>query len=114
MQRLASHANADGSKCFPAIETLAEDTNWSVRQVKYYLADLAKLGFVINEGRQGENGPRVRRLVLPAEAQDRAQAKLENRRERKGKKKKSEVQDRNSERQDNTAQVQDRSSEVQI
>jgi hypothetical protein len=113
MQKLASHADADGSHCFPAVETLAEDTNYSERQIYYYLADLEELGFVVKEGRRGESGPRVRKLVLPSEVQDRAQSKLQDRRERKRKIGTSKLQNRKAEMQDRGSELQDKRAELQ-
>lgn len=66
---LSSKANRDGSSCYPSADTIARLTGYQKRQVFHYLAQLEKLGFLINEGYAYENGPRKRLLVLPKRAQ---------------------------------------------
>jgi hypothetical protein len=64
---LASFANADGTRIYPAINTIADRLGWSRRKVCYALADLEKLGCVENVGKTGQRGTMMRSLTPPAE-----------------------------------------------
>jgi hypothetical protein len=64
---LASFANADGTRIYPAINTIADRLGWSRRKVCYGLSDLEKLGCVENAGKTGQRGTMMRSLTPPAE-----------------------------------------------
>jgi hypothetical protein len=64
---LASFANPDGTSCYPSTETLSVQVCQSRWSVAAYLRDLqaGELGFVVKGGYAWEDGPRVRRLIMP-------------------------------------------------
>jgi hypothetical protein len=73
---LATFGDADGSRIFPAIETMltAFDT-WSRAKLFRRLAELRELGILKSEGLIRERGARIRRLIpnavlLTAEVSD--------------------------------------------
>jgi hypothetical protein len=67
LQKLARYANSDGTKCYPSRKTLEQATGFSAATLDAYLKDLEsdELQFVVKGGYAWEDGPRVRRLLLP-------------------------------------------------
>ena len=64
---LATYGDGDGSRIFPKIETvLAAFDTWSRATIFRRLKELRKLGVLQSEGRKGESGPRVRKLIPAA------------------------------------------------
>jgi len=68
--KLGSYANADGSSCYPSARKLADVTGWSLRKVRYILAELNAMGLAVRTGRNGQHGAAIRALVPPTEVQD--------------------------------------------
>jgi len=79
---LATYADADGSRIFPAVGTLARAFGWSRRKTFYILDDLKSLGLLFdNHERHGEHGTKVRVLNverLRAEMQSTPEAEMQS------------------------------------
>ncbi len=60
---LYQHSNKDGF-CFPAIKTIARETNISVSTVKRALADLVSAGFIEKKSRYRDNNAQSSNLYL--------------------------------------------------
>ena len=61
---LGTYGDADGTRIFPGVDTmLAAFDTWSRSTVFRRLRELRELGTLLPEGRKGENGPRIRRLI---------------------------------------------------
>jgi hypothetical protein len=67
LQTLASYADPDGTSCYPSRKTLLDETKFSEGTLDVYLRDIEsdELKFVVKGGYAWEDGPRVRRLVMP-------------------------------------------------
>jgi hypothetical protein len=59
---LATFADADGSRIFPSVETIATALDRSRATIFRRLDDLCALGVLGKEGYHGEHGSRIRRL----------------------------------------------------
>jgi hypothetical protein len=63
---LATYGDGDGTRIFPKVATmLAAFDTWSRAKIFARLKDLRALGVMQPEGRKGEHGPRIRRLIPP-------------------------------------------------
>jgi hypothetical protein len=66
VNKLTSHANADGSSIYPSTFSMANALGVSVRTINRLLADLRQLGFIVDDGfhKIGEVHTRQRRLNI--------------------------------------------------
>lgn len=72
LQTLAVFANPDGTHCYPGRERLLDETKFSDGTLNTYLRDLEsdELKFVVKGGYAWQDGPRVRRLIVPVVQED--------------------------------------------
>jgi hypothetical protein len=63
---LATYGDADGSRIFPSVLSLARHFGWSRRKAFYVLSDLKELGLLEGGGLTSEHGTRIRRMNLAA------------------------------------------------
>ena len=66
---LGVHGDGDGSNIFPAVKSMQDHFGWSHGKTCYLLRDLETLGVLLRDGRHGESGPRKRRLIPSALAE---------------------------------------------
>jgi len=107
--KLAAHADPDGTNLWVGVSTLAESLGWDKATVHRHLKALRDDGWIIGGGRRGENGSRMRRLVIPAVAVQKPEPEVADR-QTEAKKQKSQIEP--SEVADSGSEVADRKAEV--